>query len=94
LNKGVDAVYCTSVNDPFVMDAFSNFLNASGKITMLADNGEFAKALGLTIDVPQIFLGLRSARYAMIVDDGVISYLGVDSKGLDKSSFEAVLEKL
>eukprot|EP01080_Neovahlkampfia_damariscottae_P002348 gene2348-2816_t len=94
LSKGVDAVYCTSVNDPFVMDAFSNFLKATGKITMLSDNGEFAKSLGLSMDLPQLNFGIRSQRYAMIVEDGVIKYLGVDAKGLDKSSFEAVAEKL
>lgn len=92
--KGVDVIACTAVNDAFVMDAWQKDQNADA-ITMLADgNAELAKALGLELDATGGGLGIRSKRYAMILNDGVIEYLGVDEKGVEKSSAEAVLEKL
>lgn len=93
--KGVDEIICTSVNDVFVMDAWGKNQNAE-HITMLADgNGELASALGLVMDMSGFKLGtLRSKRYAMIVNDGVVEVLNVDDKGIDKSSAETILAAL
>ncbi len=78
--KGVDQIACISVNDAFVMNAWNAAIGADDKITMLADgNGDFAKAIGLELDVTARGLGLRSHRYAMIVDDGVVQVLNVES---------------
>jgi len=77
--KGVSTVACTAVNDVFVLTAWSKSRDAQDDIVMLADgNGDFAKALGLDIDLTPFGLGLRSKRYAMIVEDGVVKYLGVE----------------
>lgn len=76
--KGVTTIACTAVNDVFVLDAWSKSRSAHD-ITMLADgSGQFAKAMGLDIDLSPFGLGLRSKRYAMVVDDGVVSYLAVE----------------
>ena len=92
--KGVDDIVCTAVNDAFVMDAWQKDQNAD-EITMLADgNAEFAQALGLDMDASGGGMGTRSKRYAMIVNDGVVEYVGVDAKGVEASSAETVLEKL
>lgn len=77
--RGVDAVACTAVNDVFVLDHWSKATGAQGKVTMLADGiAEFAKAIGLEIDLSAHGLGVRSKRYAMLVDDGVVKVLNVD----------------
>ncbi|MBD3655102.1 MULTISPECIES: peroxiredoxin [Marinobacter] len=92
--KGVDSIICTSVNDVFVMDAWGKAQNAE-EIIMLADGlGEFAKALELTQDRTAAQLGIRSQRYAMIVNDGTVELLNVDSQGIDKSSAETILAAL
>ena len=79
--KGVDEIVCTSVNDPFVLGAWSKATDA-GSITMLADgNGDFAEALGLTMDGSKFGMGKRSQRYSMIVDDGVVQQLNVEAPG-------------
>ncbi|MDW5377521.1 peroxiredoxin [Halomonas sp. HP20-15] len=94
LAKGVDTIACMAVNDAFVMDAWQKNQNAQA-FTMLADgNAEFARALGLDMDASGSGMGTRSKRFAMIVDDGVVEYLGVDAKGVDQSSAETVLGKL
>lgn len=87
--KGIDAIACTAVNDVFVMEEFAKATGAKGKIAMLADgNGDFAKKLGLDIDLSGFGLGLRSKRYAMLVDDGVVRVLNVEDSPPqhDKSS--------
>ena len=77
--KGVDEVVCTSVNDVFVLSAWGKDTGAEGKITLLADgSADFAKALGLEIDLTKHGLGVRSKRYAMLVDDGVVKVLNVE----------------
>lgn len=79
--KGIDAVACTAVNDVFVMDSWAKDTGAEGKVLMLTDDGaRFAKAIGLDIDLngPGIGLGIRSKRYSMLVDDGVVKSLNVD----------------
>lgn len=78
-SKGVDTIACTAVNDVFVMAQFAKDTGAEGKILMLADgNAEFAKKLGLEVDLSGFGLGLRSKRYAMLVDDGVVKVLNVE----------------
>ncbi len=77
--KGVTTIACTAVNDVFVLDAWSKARGAQD-ITMLADgNGDFARALGLDVDLSGFGLGTRSQRYAMVVDDGIIRYLAVEN---------------
>ena len=79
LDKGVDTIACVSVNDPFVMSAWSNQQNAE-KILMLADgNAKFTEAVDISLDLSGAGLGTRSGRYAMIVDDGVVSALNIES---------------
>lgn len=92
--KGVDAVACMSVNDVFVMHAWGQSANAE-HLMMLADgNAEFTAALGLELDGTGFGMGKRSQRFAMIVDDGVVSMLNVDAGALEGSSAEAVLAAL
>ena len=77
--KGIDTIAVTGVNDVFVMDAWKKASGASGKIEFLSDgNGEFAKALDMTLDGSGFGLGTRSKRYAMLVDDGVVKKLNVE----------------
>ena len=95
--KGVDVVAVTSVNDVFVHDAWADATGAKGKLTFLSDgNGDFAKAIGLDLDASGGGLGLRSKRYAMILDDMVVTYLVVeDSPGkADVSTAENTLAAL
>ncbi len=93
--KGVDSVICTSVNDVFVMHAWGKDQNAE-HLTMLADgNGALASALGLSMDASGFEMGpLRSQRYAMIVNDGVVELLNIDTKGIEKSSADTILAAL
>lgn len=84
--KGVDAVVCLSVNDPFVMHAWAEQHGAQGKVTMLPDhNGELTKALGLEMDGRGAGLGTRSKRFSMVVDNGVIKSLDVEEKASEVS---------
>ncbi|HXQ32101.1 MAG TPA: peroxiredoxin [Steroidobacteraceae bacterium] len=80
--KGVDAVACLAVNDVFVMDAWGKASNVSDNILMLADgNAEFTKALGLELDASGFGMGTRGKRFAMVVKDGVVTHLNVESAG-------------
>lgn len=95
--KGVDAVAVTAVNDVFVMDAWAKSSGGEGKIMFLSDgNADFARAVGLELDATGGGLGIRSRRYAMIVDDGVVSWLAVeDAPGkADQTGADAVLAAL
>ena len=94
--KGVDAVACLSVNDAFVMDAWGKDQGAEDKVMMLADgNGEFTKAVGLSMDATGYGMGLRSQRYAMVIDNGVVKNLNVEAPGaFEVSSAESVLKAL
>lgn len=77
--KGVDAIACTSVNDVFVLDAWSKSQGADGKVQFLADgSAAFAGALGLTLDLTAGGLGVRSQRYSMLVVDGVVKQLNLE----------------
>ena len=93
--RGIDEVACTSVNDAFVMGAWGRD-DGSEDITMLADgNGEFAEALGLTMDASKFGMGKRSQRYSMVVNDGVVEQINVEAPGEYKaSSAEHMLEQL
>ena len=92
--KGVDSIICTSVNDTFVMDAWGKAHNAEDLI-MLADGlAEFAKALDLAQDRTISQMGIRSQRYAMIVNDGKVELLNIDAQGLDQTSAESILDAL
>ncbi len=95
--KGVDVVACTAVNDVFVMNAWAKANAAEDMIAFLADgNGEFAKALGLDLDATGSGLGIRSRRYAMLVEDGVVKILNVEEvpSVAEKSSAQALLEAM
>ena len=95
--KGVHTVACVAVNDPFVLDAWSKAAGGKGKVLFLSDgNGEFTKTIGLEFDGSGIGLGTRSRRYAMLVDDGVVTVLNVeDFPGVaDASTAEKLLAKL
>jgi peroxiredoxin len=93
--KGVDEIACVSVNDPFVMGAWSE-RDGSADITMLADgNGAFADAVGLAMDGSKFGMGKRSQRYSMLVNDGVVEQLNVEAPGEYRaSSAETLLEQL
>jgi len=79
---GVDEIWCLSVNDPFVMGAWSKDQKATGKVRFIADgSAEFAKAVGLTLDLTARGLGLRSNRYSMLVKDGKVLTLNVEGPG-------------
>ena len=79
--KGVDEIACVSVNDAFVMAAWAKSAGAEA-ITMLADgNGQFAEALGLTMDGSKFGMGKRSQRYAMLVEDGVVKQVNIEAPG-------------
>ena len=95
-DKGIDVVACVSVNDPFVMKAWGEDRKVGEEVLMLSDgNGEFTAAIGLEMDGSGFGLGTRSQRYAMIIDDGVVSALNVEpGPGIDVSSAEKILEQL
>ena len=94
--KGVSTIACIAVNDPWVMEAWGDAQGATGKILMLADgNGDFAKAMGLDVDLSVAGLGSRSQRYAAIIDGGVITSLDVEpNPGVDVSKCENILAKV
>ena len=94
--KGVDRVVGISVNDPFVMAAWGADQHVGDLVVMLADgNGEFAQAVGLVMDGSGFGLGTRSQRYAMVIDDGVVTTLNVEpGAGLTVSAADAILETL
>ncbi len=94
--KGVEEIACTAVNDAFVMSAW-NREQGSEDITMLADgNGQLARALGLEMDASKFGMGaVRSQRYSMIVNDGVVEQLNVEAPGeYQASSAETMLTQI
>lgn len=77
--KGIDAIACLSVNDAFVMDAWGKSQNTNGNILMLADGScNLTQALGMDLDLTERNLGVRSQRYVLIAEDGVVTHLNVD----------------
>ncbi len=94
--KGVTTVACVSVNDPFVMGAWGEAQKVGDTVLLLADgNGEFTAAVGLEMDGSAFGLGTRSQRYAMVIEDGVVTALAVEpGPGLTVSAADAVLATL
>lgn len=94
--KGVDEIWCVSVNDAYVMHAWGRAACTDGRVRMLADgSAELVKKLGLTLDLTAKGMGLRAARFAMAIKDGVISDLQIESPGkFELSKAEAMLLRL
>jgi len=94
--KGVDRIVCVSVNDAWVMDAWGKSQGVGDDIAMLADGGgAFTKALGLAIDLTGAGLGVRSKRYSMLVEDGVVKALHAEeATGLTISDADTLLADL
>lgn len=94
--KGVDKIVCMSVNDAFVMDAWAKSQDAGDKVEMLADgNGDFARALGLTMDGKGFGMGERAQRFSAVIEDGVVKQLNVEAPGaFEVSSAEHMLGQL
>jgi peroxiredoxin len=95
-SEGADDIWCLAVNDAFVMASWGKDNNATGKVRMMADgSAEYTKALGLDRDLTAGGMGIRCFRFGMIVDDGVVTYLGVEGSGeFGVSKAETLLEKL
>lgn len=90
-SKGVDMIICVSVNDPFVMNAWSDSLEAEGKVLLLSDwDASFAKAMGMDFDGSAFGMGTRSLRYNAVVEDGVLMHVDVEEDpgacGITKAS--------
>ena len=93
--KGVDAIACVSVNDPFVMGAWGKDQNVGDKVTMLADgSANFTKATGLELDLTARGLGLRCQRFSMVVDDGTVTNIHIDEGVFEKTSAETMLSEI
>jgi len=94
--KGVDTIACMAVNDVFVMNAWGKASNCGNKVLMLADgNGDYARALGLELDAKGFGMGTRGQRFAIVVDNGVVTHVNVEAPGQFKvSAAEYVLEQL
>jgi glutaredoxin/glutathione-dependent peroxiredoxin len=94
--KGVDTIACMAVNDVFVMNAWGKASGVGENVVMLADgNGEYAKALGLTMDASRFGMGTRGQRFAIVVDNGIATQIHVEAPGEFKvSAAEHVLANL
>ncbi len=94
--KGVNEIWCISVNDAFVMGAWGRDQQATGIVRMMADgNGDFTKALGLEFDLKGFGMGVRSQRYSMLVKDGVVTQLNLEAAGkFEVSNAETLLGQL
>jgi len=95
--KGVDLIVCVSVNDPFVMEAWGEAHKATGKVRMLADTaGEFTKAIDMELDLSAALGNVRSKRYSLVVEHGVVKHVNVepDGKGLTCSLAPEILHQI
>ena len=94
--KGVDAIYCLAVNDAFVMGAWAKDRGAGDAVTLVADgSADFTKAMGLEMDGSNFGMGIRSQRYAAVIEDGVVTHLGVEAPmKFEVSSADAILDAL
>ena len=94
--KGIDAIYCMSVNDPFVMGAWARDQKAGDKVHMLGDgSADYTKKLGLEFDLTGRGMGMRCQRFSMLVDDGVVKALNVEAPGkYEVSDGETLLKQL
>ena len=90
---GIEEVWCVSVNDAFVMGAWGRDQKTTGKVRMMADgSAEWTKALGLTMDLTAKGMGVRSQRFSMLVDNGVVKTLNIEAPGkFDVSNAETIL---
>ena len=95
-SRGADEVACTAVNDIEVMDAWFKHMGVNDKIVPLSDgNGDFARAMGLELDSRPFGMGIRSQRYAAVVEDGVLKALNVDKPGeVARSGASVILQSL
>jgi peroxiredoxin len=95
-DKGVETIACIAVNDAFVMGAWGRDQGTEGKILMLADgSADFAQAMGLELDLMARGMGVRSQRYALVAENGVVTFLGVEEGGaFEASKAETVLAAL
>ncbi len=94
--KGIDEVWCLAVNDVFVMAAWGRDQKAGGKVRMLADgSANYAKALGLELDLTARGMGVRAQRFSMLVEDGTVTKLNIEAPGkYEVSGAEAMLAQL
>lgn len=94
--KGVDEIWCVSVNDAFVMGAWGKSVGADGKVRMMADgSADFTKKIGMELDLTARGMGVRSNRYSMLIQDNVVKQINLDPPGtFEKSSAEALLAQL
>ena len=94
--KKIDTIACLSVNDPFVMGAWAKDQKVGNTVMMLADgSGDYTTALGLELDLRKAGLGMRSRRYSMLVEDGVVKRLNLDEGGaLEQSKAEVLLGQI
>ncbi|KAJ2916682.1 hypothetical protein MD484_g3742, partial [Candolleomyces efflorescens] len=94
--KGVDAIAVLAANDPFVMSGWARFEGLKDKIIALSDNGaQWSKKLGLDKDLTANGLGIRTSRYALILEDNVVKYVGIETeRGVTVSGADAVLAHL
>ncbi|MBI2311299.1 MAG: peroxiredoxin [Betaproteobacteria bacterium] len=94
--KRVDEIWCISVNDAFVMGAWGKDQKSQGKVRMMADgNADYSRALGLELDLTARNMGIRSQRYSMLVEDGVVKALNVEAPGkFEVSDAETMLKQL
>ncbi len=94
--KGIDEIWCISVNDAFVMGAWGRDQKSGGKVRMLGDGqADYTKKLGLELDMTGRGWGIRARRYSMLVEDGVVKAVNVEEPGkFEVSSAEAILAKL
>jgi peroxiredoxin len=95
-SKRVDEIWCVSVNDAFVMGAWGKDQKAGGKVRMMADGSAvYTKTLGLDMDLTARGMGVRSQRYSMLVDDGVVKAINVEQPGkFEVSDAETMLKAL
>lgn len=96
LARGVDTIAVVAVNDQFVMGAWASFTGGEGRLLYLADgNGDFIRAAGLQADMSEFAMGTRSKRFSMIVKDGVVTALNIETKpGVNESGAATILQQL
>lgn len=94
--KGVDEIWCLSVNDAFVMGAWGRDQHATGKVRMMADgSADYTKKLGLELDLTARGMGVRCQRFSMLVDDGVVKSLNIEGPGkFEVSDAETMLKQV
>ena len=94
--KGVDAIVCLSVNDAFVMAAWGEQHRVGDKVMMIADgSADFTRAIGLELDLSKNGMGIRSQRYAMVINDGVVEVLNIEApRSFEVSDADSILNSL